>query len=91
MGGVDVLVFVHEHVAIPAVELGADILVFLEDRDHVDEEVVEVDRGVLAQAALGDRLIELPLGLQNRAENVVGPCGVGLEPDRRAELGDGLV
>jgi hypothetical protein len=45
-----------------------------------------VDSGVVRlehehRAVFGDRLLDLPLAVQNRAENVVGPCGVADEPD----------
>ena len=43
------------------------------------------------RAEFGDRLVQLPLGLQGDAEVVVGLGEVGLEPDRRAVFGDRLV
>ena len=52
LGQVRVLIFVDQHVAIAAVEVGADVLVLLEDRDHVHEQVVEVDGGGLAEPLL---------------------------------------
>ena len=52
LGEVRVLVLVDQDVAEPGVEVGADVGVLLEDRDDVDEQVVEVDGRRLAEPLL---------------------------------------
>src|SRR5271166_2763135 len=44
--------------------------------------------GVAGLAQFGERILQLPLGSQGRAEVVVGLGEVGLEPYRRPEFGD---
>ena len=56
LGQVRVLVLVDQDVAEPGVEVGADVRVLLEDRDHVDEQVVEVDGRRLAEPLLVGRV-----------------------------------
>ena len=67
LGEIRILVLVDQDVAIDGVEPGADVGVLLEDRDDVDEQVVEVDGRRLAEPVLvkpidlrGDVVVERP-------------------------------
>ena len=43
LGQVGILIFINQHILEPSIELGADVFVFLEDRHHVHQQVVEID------------------------------------------------
>ena len=65
LGDVSVLVFVHEDVTEPAAVLVENILILLEDRDHVEQQVSEIGGVQLDQAGL-------VLGVKFNAFAVIG-------------------
>ena len=43
LGQVGVLIFIDQNVLEPAIELGADVFVFLQNRHHVHQQIVKID------------------------------------------------
>ena len=84
LGHVGVLIFVNQDVLEPAVELGTNVRVLLEDRDHVYQQIVEIDgRGHLHAifvelVSLGDQFPFIVAGaiFQGRGADqfVLGPA-----------------
>ena len=78
---VGILILVHEDIAEPALVLSEHVIVLLKDRDHMQEQIAEIDRVQLVQAGLilpVERRSLAVIGAPLRGGQIVGRPGAVL-------------